>query len=64
VPSSVTLSGTTKPNVQQGYLETSNVDVVQQMVDMISTYRAYEANAKALQQQDSSLDQLFNKVNG
>lgn len=64
VPNSVTLSGVTKPNVQQGYLETSNVDVVQQMVDMISTYRAYEANAKALQQQDSSLDQLFNKVNG
>lgn len=53
-----------KPNIQQGYLETSNVDVVQQMVDMISTYRAYEANAKALQQQDGSLDQLFNKVNG
>ena len=50
--------------VQQGYLETSNVDVVQEMVDMIVAYRTYEANARALQTQDSSLDHLMNKVAG
>jgi len=50
--------------VQQGYLETSNVDVVQEMVDMIVAYRTYEANARALQTQDNSLDHLMNKVAG
>ena len=64
VPQSVQLQASPNPSVQQGFLEASNVDSVQEMVDMISTYRVYEANAKAMQQQDSSLDQLFNKVNG
>jgi len=50
--------------VRQGYLETSNVDVVNEMVDMIVAYRTYEANARALQTQDSTLDQLMNKVAG
>jgi flagellar basal-body rod protein FlgF len=64
VPQSAPLSAAPNPSVQQGYLETANVDAVKEMVDMIATYRIYEANAKAMQQQDSSLDQLFNKVNG
>lgn len=50
--------------VRQGYLETSNVDVVGEMVDMIVAYRTYEANARALQTQDSSLDHLLGKVAG
>lgn len=50
--------------VRQGYLETSNVNVVAEMVDMITAYRTYEANARALQTQDSSLDHLLNKVAG
>ena len=50
--------------IQQGYLETSNVDIVSEMVEMIISYRAYEANAKAIQSQDSSLDNLFNRVAG
>ena len=54
----------TSPTIQQGYLETSNVDIVSEMVEMIISYRAYEANAKAIQSQDSSLDHLFNKVAG
>ncbi|MFZ5979402.1 MAG: flagellar hook-basal body protein [Candidatus Zixiibacteriota bacterium] len=56
----------TSPNtvIQQGYLETSNVDIVSEMVEMIISYRAYEANAKAIQSQDSSLDNLFNRVAG
>jgi len=53
-----------RPTIQQGYLETSNVDIVSEMVEMIMSYRAYEANAKAIQSQDSSLDHLFNKVAG
>jgi flagellar basal-body rod protein FlgG len=35
--------------LQQGYLEGSNVEVVQEMVDMISAMRAYEINSKAVQ---------------
>ena len=50
--------------VRQGYLETSNVDVVNEMVDMIVAYRTYEANARALQTQDESLDHLMNRVAG
>ena len=50
--------------VRQGYLETSNVDIVNEMVDMIVAYRTYEANARALQVQDSTLDHLLGKVAG
>jgi len=32
--------------VRQGYLEASNVDVVQEMVSLISSQRAYELNSK------------------
>ncbi|GAB4336196.1 MAG: flagellar basal-body rod protein FlgG [Calditrichia bacterium] len=34
--------------VHQGYLETSNVDVVQEMVRMIEAQRAYELNSKSI----------------
>ena len=33
----------------QGSLEASNVEIVQEMVDMISALRAYEINSKAVQ---------------
>lgn len=48
--------------VQQGFLEQSNVNVVQEMVDMISVMRAYEANQKVLQAQDSTLEKAVNQV--
>jgi flagellar basal-body rod protein FlgG len=32
----------------QGYLESSNVEIVQEMVDMITSLRAYEINSKAI----------------
>ncbi|NOX38045.1 MAG: flagellar basal-body rod protein FlgG [Calditrichaeota bacterium] len=34
--------------LHQGFLETSNVDVVEQMVQMIEAQRAYEINSKAI----------------
>lgn len=43
------------PLVMQGFLETSNVDSVREMVEMISTARNYEMNAKLLTAQDDSL---------
>ncbi len=42
--------------VYSGYLETSNVQVVQEMVEMISTSRAYESNQKMIQTFDSTLE--------
>jgi len=39
----------------QGSVESSNVDVVQEMVDMIETQRAYEMNSKAVETTDQML---------
>ncbi len=41
--------------IQQGYLEASNVSIVNQMVKMIEAERAYELNSKAVQTADSML---------
>ena len=41
--------------VFQGYLETSNVQVVSEMVEMITVSRQYEANQKVIQTYDTSL---------
>lgn len=64
LPDSAEATPVAQPIIQQGYLESANVDVVRQMVDMIIAYRMYEANAKSLQSQDTSLDHLFNRVAG
>ena len=39
--------------LEQGYLETSNVEVVSAMVNMISAQRAYEINSKSIKTADS-----------
>jgi flagellar basal-body rod protein FlgG len=44
--------------VLQGYVETSNVNVVQELVTMIQTQRAYEMNSKAIQTSDQMLQKL------
>lgn len=44
--------------LMQGYLETSNVNVVQELVTMIQTQRAYEMNSKAVQTSDQMLQKL------
>lgn len=43
---------TDRPKIMQGYLETSNVNPVQQMVQMLTIMRAYEASQKMLQTED------------
>jgi flagellar basal-body rod protein FlgG len=48
--------------VMQGYTEQSNVNVVSEMVDMITVMRAYEANQKVLQAQDDTLEKAVNEV--
>jgi len=42
----------------QGYTETSNVNVVEELVNMIQTQRAYEINSKAIQTSDQMLQRL------
>lgn len=64
VPDGVELIDVRTSSVRQGYLETSNVDIVAEMVDMITSFRNYEANARAVQSQDTSLEHLFRRVAG
>ncbi len=44
--------------ISQGYVETSNVNVVEELVSMIQTQRAYEINSKAIQTSDQMLQKL------
>ena len=44
--------------LMQGFVETSNVNVVQELVSMIQTQRAYEMNSKAVQTSDQMLQKL------
>jgi len=45
-------------SLSQGFLETSNVNVVQELITMIQTQRAYEMNSKAIQTSDQMLQKL------
>lgn len=45
-------------DVAQGFVETSNVNVVEELVAMIQTQRAYELNSKAIQTSDQMLQRL------
>jgi flagellar basal-body rod protein FlgG len=46
----------------QGYLEGSNVNVVQQLVDMIETQRAYEVSSKSISSVDEMMRYLSNNL--
>ena len=49
-------------SVTQGFLETSNVNVILEMVEMITITRAYESNQKVIQAIDETLDKAVNSV--
>ncbi|MCL2800637.1 MAG: flagellar hook-basal body protein [Treponema sp.] len=51
-----------RPKVLQGFLESSNVDPVLEMVQMIEVNRAYEANQKVIQTEEAMLGTLINQV--
>jgi flagellar basal-body rod protein FlgF len=61
-------TGTVKPlelserNVRQGSLEMSGSSPVRQMMAMIETTRAFEANSRMIQNQDSTLGSLISRV--
>lgn len=48
--------------IRQGYTEQSNVNAVSEMVDLIAITRAYEANQKVIQTEDSLLDKTVNQI--
>ncbi len=58
------LDGATEKNadfkVRQGYLEMSNINVISEMVEMITISRAYESNQKVIQTIDTSLEKSVN----
>ena len=49
-------------SLKQGFLERSNVDAARTMTDMMTAYRAFEANQKILQAYDRSMDKAVNEV--
>jgi flagellar basal-body rod protein FlgG len=48
--------------VEQGALESSNVNVVEELVNMIETQRAYEMNSKAIATTDQMLEYVTNQL--
>lgn len=48
--------------IMQGALETSNVNVVEELVNMIETQRAYEMNSKAISTSDQMMQYLNNNL--
>jgi flagellar basal-body rod protein FlgG len=48
--------------LSQGVLETSNVNVVEELVSMIETQRAYEMNSRAIETSDQMLQHLTNSL--
>lgn len=45
--------------MQQGYVEASNVSVVEEFINMITSQRAYEANTKVVK----AADEMYAQVN-
>lgn len=48
--------------VMQGFIEASNVDPTQSMVDMMTAARLYEANQRVIQFYDRSLEKAVNEI--
>ena len=48
--------------IEQGVLEASNVKVVDEMVQIIAISRAYEADQKMIQTEDTTLEMAVSQV--
>jgi flagellar basal-body rod protein FlgG len=57
-PASGAPGGNGLGQLRQGFVETSNVNVVEELITMIQTQRAYELNSKAIQTSDQMLARL------
>lgn len=56
------VSNVNNPSMRQGFLETSNVNIVQEMTDMISTNRVFESTQKAISAYDQMAEKMVNVV--
>lgn len=54
--------GVSDAKVKQGFLEASNVDLIEQIVNMIEVSRAYESNQRVISTIDSTLDKAVNEI--
>ena len=57
-----TPAGAAERDIRQGYLEQSGVNPTREMMSMIETSRAFEANTRLIQHQDSMVSGLINRV--
>jgi flagellar basal-body rod protein FlgG len=48
--------------IAQGFLETSNVDIGREMVDMLTVYRTYETNQRMLTMIDETVGKAVNEI--
>ena len=58
----ITQTPATGFEIAQGFLEEANVQPIIEMVRMIDIFRSYEADQKAIQVQDSTLDRAVNDI--
>ncbi|MBC7740708.1 MAG: flagellar basal-body rod protein FlgF [Bdellovibrionaceae bacterium] len=56
------MSAIAVPNLKQGFLETSNVNIVNEMTEMILAQRVFEGTQKAIHAYDAMADKLINVV--
>jgi len=56
------VTNTSNFKVLQGYLETSNVNTVREMADMIALERAYESGQKAIVTEDNETGQMLSQL--
>jgi flagellar basal-body rod protein FlgF len=56
------LSASTDSRIHQGFLETSNVNTVREMTDMIATTRTFESTQKGIQAYDQMMGKAVNDV--
>jgi flagellar basal-body rod protein FlgF len=49
-------------SLRQGFLEQSNVNPIDEMVDMIASFRYFESAQKSIQMQDQTLEKLIEQV--
>jgi flagellar basal-body rod protein FlgG len=54
------ISSVPDAEIQHKYLESSNVNATQEMVEMIETYRAFESVEKAIQSIDALTNEMVN----
>jgi len=48
--------------IRQGFLETSNVDISREMVDMLTVFRTYETNQRMLSMIDETVGKAVNEI--